>query len=545
MRATLRVYPLVLSACALAGQGPDSIEQEIKAKANVTLDSSATALTQTSNRSWTLDKSAAVNTANSTVTWTITATPGATTGGHLVSSGVLSVTNWGGAGATIGNIVVNLQTRSNNKWVTKSSDIADATHGDAATTANVVANMASENHTVFNENSASGALSFTDQSNNTLFSLVPQVTIPAHTTVNLTFSAVFDNNVLGLAPGTRTRTEILVTFGNHPAGGPWLTDTNVDINGNGVIDPDEAKVRTVQERIERLVPATQAANASVTITDTVADLATRGTVTYSNPVFNLGATTGTVSVTYDGGTAGGSITNCAHATGAGVTLTIGTFQFPIEAPVELETCNTTPIEAHACVPGAPNCGWHDGDMLTYTQADWGDNPDSNAAATALRDNYDSVYAATFGVFEVGIPGSAGYSTIFTGPPEMSTYLPAVGQVGALDHDLLNPTSTASGAFGGEVVGLKLNVDFSDAGVSLGTSQIRFGSLTLCNFSTQPALNGLTVRQLLGVANTLLGGGSAAYTIDDVAPIVTSLNGAFFETAVSTFAQDHLINGTCP
>ena len=94
------------------------------------------------------------------------------------------------------------------------------------------------------------------------------------------------------------------------------------------------------------------------------------------------------------------------------------------------------------------------------------------------------------------------------------YLPAVGTAGPLNTNLLNPTSSSSGAFGGEVTALKLNIDFSDAGFLLGTKGIPFGDLILANFSTLPNLNGLTVRQFLGDANTALGGGSSIYSIAD-------------------------------
>jgi len=84
-----------------------------------------------------LAKEGELDAAHSTVTWTITVTQGTTVSGHLFVNGFVTVTNSGTAGATIGNIVVSLQTKSGSSWVTQSSDIADATHGDAATTAHI------------------------------------------------------------------------------------------------------------------------------------------------------------------------------------------------------------------------------------------------------------------------------------------------------------------------------------------------------------------------------------------------------------------------
>ena len=113
-----------------------------------------------------------------------------------------------------------------------------------------------------------------------------------------------------------------MTFGNSGSG--LASSHNVDINGNGTTDPGEKWVRSIGSLLALKVPAQTAATDAVTLTDTAADIATTGTVTYSNPVINLGATGSTVSVTY-GGASGGSITNWPQLTGAGTTVTVGGF----------------------------------------------------------------------------------------------------------------------------------------------------------------------------------------------------------------------------
>jgi hypothetical protein len=78
----------------------------------------------------------------------------------------------------------------------------------------------------------------------------------------------------------------------------------------------------------------------------------------------------------------------------------------------------------------------------------------------------------------------------------------------------------------------------------GTSGVKFGDLTLCGFTTPP-VNGMSVRDFLGVASTLLGGGSNGYSISDIGPL-TTLVGTSFDSGVATsFAQQHLVNGACP
>jgi hypothetical protein len=173
-------------------------------------------------------------------------------------------------------------------------------------------------------------------------------------------------------------------------------------------------------------------------------------------------------------------------------------------------------------------------MITLTQDVW-------AVRTPLLDNYHSVYASTFGVLEIGILGEAGHSLLFTSASELTDYLPAAGVPGPLTSDFYKHSSSASGAFGGEVVALRLNVDFSDAGFSLGDLGIPFGDLQLRSFfGSQFNLNGLTVRQFLGQANNLLGGGSSLfYSIPELYPIARELNGSFFAGLVYPFAQEHL------
>src|SRR5438552_3454540 len=104
--------------------------------------------------------------------------------------------------------------------------------------------------------------------------------------------------------------------------------------------------------------------------------------------------------------------------------------------------------------------WHDGDLTTFGPADWGAIPNGSNAASLLENNYDTVYASSMGLFEIGIPGAGGFSAVFSGRATLLAYLPPAGAPGPFDSDLVDPTSTAAGAFGGEVASLKLNIDFS-------------------------------------------------------------------------------------
>jgi hypothetical protein len=113
-------------------------------------------------------------------------------------------------------------------------------------------------------------------------------------------------------------------------------------------------------------------------------------------------------------------------------------------------------------------------FCSYTQGGWGAKPEGNNSAQRLADNFAAAYPS--GV-EVGIAGAGGFSMKFSSAPAIQAYLPASRQPKALTADLVNPTSSASGNFGAQVLALQLNVDFSAASITTPG----FGSLilTLC------------------------------------------------------------------
>jgi hypothetical protein len=546
MRGTLRILPIVVAAaCSTPDVETSSTAQAVtQTFADVWLTHSNADLLQTSNTSWTLAKTGVLDTSTQTVTWTITTTKGATVGGNLVADGDLGLTNIGNGPATLGNIVVNLQTRDRwGLWHTIASDIADATNDDAATTAHVVAIENDEFKATFTKGPGSGHLYFMDRVTNTVFALVPEVTLPPFSFTPLLFSATFDNNILALPQNAVTRVEVIVTFGNHAWGGPFLTGHDIDINGNGIIDPDEHTVRSVSNIFDRNVPATMAANTSLTVTDAVPDITTMGTVTFSNPTFNL--TTGIVTAQYSPGASGGSITNCAHAAGTGISDMVGSLVYTIVPPLALTACDTQTILQTVCQPGAPGCGWHDNDLVTWSQVAWGDTPTPVNAAGLLQADFDTVFAPESDLMEIGIPGSAGFSIIWSNPTDLLSFLPASGAPAALNADLVDPTSSASGSYGGEVAALRLNIAFGDDNLLGGTSGLHLGDLHLCAFTDVTQLNGMTVRQFQDLANTLLGGGTGIYAIADIFPTIANINMSFNGGPVTTFAQTHLINGACP
>ncbi|HLI13929.1 MAG TPA: PEP-CTERM sorting domain-containing protein [Alphaproteobacteria bacterium] len=189
--------------------------------------------------------------------------------------------------------------------------------------------------------------------------------------------------------------------------------------------------------------------------------------------------------------------------------------------------------------------WQSGDEITYTQVSW---PDNATAAALLTDHYSSVYLSTSDVFEVGIPGPSGFSLSFGDASHVLAFLPEAGIPGPLTQSQTNPGSSESGLFAGDVMALKLDVDFSDAGLLLGSSGIPFGDLVLSNFLVETSdadLNGLTVREFLADDNMALGGGPSLKPIAIMDSITEDVNIAFDGGIVTPFAQDHLVAPSMP
>ena len=547
------------------------------------------------------------------ITWNITATKGATSDKFLTVTGYLSVTNTGTAPATIGNIVINLQKQVQYKkktyWVSAAADIADATWGDlynnaaygaASSTpplpicangngnnrcADIVASSSAEDPTInaaagpgnyltytntagwvvgtFKETAGSGEITFTDASNNQIWNITPQFSLAAGATVNLLYQANFDNTTLGLADNASVRVEALVSFGNAGGrGGSGSSAKNIDINGNGTIDTNagdsnnEGNVRTVPCRTTTNVPATENANASVTLTDPdphtgsatldsnlqptftpdASGIITFGGVSYSNFSTDVGGGTGTEtlssSVNRSVGvnisvTGLGAIANCALLQGQSDTISLtdpngNVFTFPCSTGVNLQACAWPYFN-----PGTQT------NFCSATQGGWGAKPAGINFGALLLANFSAVYQSQGGSVTVGTQPN--FHMTFDSAAAIQAYLPAGGPAAALNANLLDPhcTShpcgqvTSSGVFGGQVLTLQLNLDFSAAGVTAK-------GLDGVTYNNAGCENGQTYGQILADANTALGGGglpstcssASGYTIDDLNNVVTTINQAY-------------------
>ena len=114
----------------------------------------------------------------------------------------------------------------------------------------------------------------------------------------------------------------------------------------------------------------------------------------------------------------------------------------------------------------------------------------------LRNNFATVYPN--GVTIGGSP----YYLKFTSQSAIEVFLPAGGKPGVLNKSATNPTSSSANVFAGQVLALRLSVDFSNAGIiTAGLSSLKI--------ATGNPLAGSTVVQVLALANQVIAGNTSA------------------------------------
>lgn len=582
MKSTLfRALATGFAVCAATALAGSVFGQQ----ASITLQNCDAKYCYSHDNAWSLSKtvkSDATAEGVRTITWTISATKDTSAAPTFTVHGGLTILNSGSAPATIGNIVINLQKPnspkkgSNASHVSIAANVADASQGDGATAAKVVAAASAENastnaawginnYTVsgavgsFVETAGSGSLEFTDANSNTVWAITPQQSIPVGQSVTLLYHATFNTAVMPPA-GTPLRVETLVTFGNAGArGGSGATTSNVDINGSGSLNGDEAKVRTVPCRVS--LPGLPANPDECNDTVLVGDLGvtTTGTVSSSNPVgFDsfpalIGATTSwDVSVQVDAGANGGSVCNAATldgvACGGSLGIIIGYESELIEDPLSPGSyiTVTTPIYArYECAAAAaasatscvaversPDEGFQDGDYCTYTIGKYNSNS-NNQVALYVQANFATLFPAglTIGVDD---GAGAGHHGKWTDVSKLRAWIAGGGPSGALTADTLNATTTSGGTLAKQTAGLTLNLALSGSG---GGQPAGLGDLVLENVAGQP-----TVAQLLSDANDALGGlGLPGYASSYSAlnALVDKVNRSFDDCTVNGALVDEL------
>lgn len=130
-----------------------------------------------------------------------------------------------------------------------------------------------------------------------------------------------------------------------------------------------------------------------------------------------------------------------------------------------------------------------GPFTTYKQDQWG----GSTANALLAGKFATLYPS-------GLTVGGAYTIALTSAAATDAFLPQGGGPNVLSMNYTNPTKTTAGELAGQVVALKLNVDFSAAG---------FTKSGLADLRLSKDLAGWTVAQVLTLAQTVLGGNKGA------------------------------------
>jgi hypothetical protein len=159
--------------------------------------------------------------------------------------------------------------------------------------------------------------------------------------------------------------------------------------------------------------------------------------------------------------------------------------------------------------------------VTYTQGGWGSPPNGNNPGSLLKNKFSYVLGSYVTI------GGTKYLK-FTSAYAIERFLPQGGTPNKLLANATDPTTSAAGVFAGQVLALKLNVEFSNKGVTetgLGSLKLKNG---YCGVASCP-LQGKTVNEILAIANSVLGGGALPAGVASISvlnDIVDKINNNF-------------------
>ncbi len=150
---------------------------------------------------------------------------------------------------------------------------------------------------------------------------------------------------------------------------------------------------------------------------------------------------------------------------------------------------------------------------TYTQGGWGSKPCGSNPGTLLSNNFCKVYG------RCGLTIGGCKKIKFTCATAIKNFLPAGGKAASLTYSATDLKSTSAGVFAGQVLALRLNVDFSNAGITCcGLGDIKLTSGSLC---------GKKISEVLTLAESVLGGNTFALpcgmSISQLNDIVDGIN----------------------
>ncbi len=151
-------------------------------------------------------------------------------------------------------------------------------------------------------------------------------------------------------------------------------------------------------------------------------------------------------------------------------------------------------------------------FTTYTQGGWGCKPSGRNPGSVLAYCFDWLYPNDLWM--------ACGKMKFTSAANVQGFLPSGGTPWTLNNRCYDPRSTTAGVFGGQVLALRLNVDFSSKGIlPYGLGQLKM--------APGEKFAGKTVAEVLALCeNALAGYNNTGYSISQLNEVCDDINNNF-------------------
>lgn len=182
--------------------------------------------------------------------------------------------------------------------------------------------------------------------------------------------------------------------------------------------------------------------------------------------------------------------------------------FDVDGVEALNGCGPNPSDED------PIC---EGVWRTQTQGGWGSPANGNNNGTYRDANFDAAFPSglTIGCAE-------GNTLSLTSAAAVQAFLPSGGQPSVLSDNFVNPTSN-KGSFAGNLTALALSVGFDDYDADFAPdSDFNLGDLVVLSGTFE----GLTVYEVLALANDVIGGCNDSYTPQQLNSIVDAINNSY-------------------
>ena len=227
----------------------------------------------------------------------------------------------------------------------------------------------------------------------------------------------------------------------------------------------------------------------------------KATVTVTNPTCYT-ATNGKLTAVVTGGTPGFTYswnTSPVQTSAIASGLNKGNFTVSVS---DINGCSTKASGSLAPVATT--------DLVTYTAESWASTSGKNAAAYLM---------ANFSRIGTIVVGNGTKTLTLTSATAVRNFLPSGGNATALNGNYSDPGSRLNNSFAGQIVALTLNVKFDAVISTFAPSSNNLGTQVMATGT----FAGMSVNQLLTLANQALGGVTTGYSINDINSAVSKIN----------------------